>query len=42
MKRWLIGGTVALILLVGGAVAGYVVYKREEAKDVRRVVGFVR
>ena len=34
MRRWLIGG-VALLLLVGGVTAGYVLYKREEAKDVR-------
>ena len=31
----MIGGAVALVLLVGGIAAGYVLYKREEAKDVR-------
>jgi outer membrane protein assembly factor BamB len=35
MKRRLIGGVVALVLLVAGVTAGYVLYKREEAKDVR-------
>lgn len=35
MRRWAIGGAIALVLLVGGVVAGYVAYKREEAKDVR-------
>jgi outer membrane protein assembly factor BamB len=35
MRRWLIGGTIAVLLLVGGATAGYVLYKRDEAKDVR-------
>jgi len=35
MSRWWIGGSVALVLLVGGVAAGYVLYKREEAKDVR-------
>jgi len=31
----LIGGAVAVVLLVTGITAGYVLYKREEAKDVR-------
>ena len=35
MKRWLIGGVIALVLLVGGITAGYVLYKREKAADVR-------
>ena len=35
MRRWLIGGAIALVLLLGGVTAGYVLYKREEAKDVR-------
>ena len=34
MRRWLIGGAIALVLLVG-VTGGYVLYKREEAKDVR-------
>ena len=34
MKRW-IAALAALILLVGGVVVGYVVYKRGEAADVR-------
>ena len=35
MRRWLIGGAIAVLLLVGGATAGYVLYKRDQAKDVR-------
>ena len=34
MKRWL-AALVALMLIAGGVVAGYVVYKRQEAADVR-------
>ena len=34
MKKW-IAALCALILLVGGVVIGYVVYKRGEAADVR-------
>ena len=34
MKKW-IAAIAALILLAGGIVAGYVVYKRQEAADVR-------
>ena len=34
MRQWLIGGAIALVLLAG-VTAGYVLYKREEAKDVR-------
>jgi outer membrane protein assembly factor BamB len=35
MKRWLIWGAIALVLLVGGITAAYVLYKREKAADVR-------
>jgi outer membrane protein assembly factor BamB len=35
MKRWLIVGGVVLTLLAGGIVAGYVLYKRDKAADVR-------
>jgi len=35
MKRWLIVGGLAVVLLAGGIAAGYVLYKREQAKDVR-------
>ena len=34
MRKWLVALAV-LILLAGGAAAGYVLYKREEARDVR-------
>jgi outer membrane protein assembly factor BamB len=34
-RRWLFGGTLALVVLVGGTALGYVLYKRDEAKDVR-------
>jgi outer membrane protein assembly factor BamB len=35
MKRWFIVGTIAVVLLGGGIVAGYVLYKRDRAADVR-------
>jgi outer membrane protein assembly factor BamB len=35
MRRWIIGGTVLIVLLCGGIVAGYVLYKRDKAADVR-------
>jgi len=35
MRKWWIGGATALVLLVGGVAAGYVLYKRGEAADVR-------
>ena len=34
MKRWL-AGLAALLLLAAGVLAGYVLYKRDQAKDVR-------
>jgi outer membrane protein assembly factor BamB len=33
--RWLVVGGLALVLLFGGLVAGYVLYKRDKAADVR-------
>jgi outer membrane protein assembly factor BamB len=35
MRRWLIVGGVLVALLAGGVVAGYVLYKRDKAADVR-------
>ncbi len=35
MRRSLIGGAIVLVLVGGGLAAGYVLYKRQEAKDVR-------
>jgi outer membrane protein assembly factor BamB len=35
VKRGFIAGALTLVLLVGGITAGYVLYKRDEAKDVR-------
>jgi hypothetical protein len=35
MRKWLLLGGLVAVLLGAGAVAGYVLYKREEAADVR-------
>ncbi|HUQ23008.1 MAG TPA: PQQ-binding-like beta-propeller repeat protein [Gaiellaceae bacterium] len=35
MKKWMLVGGVVLVLLAGGLVAGYVLYKRDKAADVR-------
>lgn len=35
MRKWLIVGALAVVLLAGGVVGGYVLYKRDQAKDVR-------
>ncbi len=35
MKKWLLVGGVVVVLLAGGLVAGYVLYKRDKGADVR-------
>ena len=38
MRRWLIGGAIAVLLLVGGATAGYVLYKRDQSQGRARLL----